>query len=223
VPPAKGTAHFGRTVCADPKALASDDFCVHGSAWPKHYDWQRVDDPDGPFDGWSYIKRAALTIRLEALLNGWIFEDSPAPARDVPNYYTRNSTDLSGAPVNWAQQILESSRTHERSGFPGVRHSGHFRSIQEGLDTPGGDPIRYLEALVVAHYDSADDHAAIDCLDHIETASGNYSKDPLVVPAGVFPAVNWGWLDTESRWAAVPDAADPDGERDYAPATCVTP
>ena len=226
VPPAVGRPVFGRHVCADDLNDEVHDFCEQGSNWvnDKIYAWSKpVADRDGPFDGWSYIASAKLVVYRVTLLNGWIFSNSPPPPNGVLNFWQRNSLDFDGAPVDWAASILAYTRKHEGNGFPGVADSGHLQAIREALHERGGDPLRYLESVVVSDKDPrehGDDHAVISCLDDIQAASGADGNDPLVRPLGPWPNPTWGWSAPDSAWAKATDTEDPGRANPYVPAAC---
>jgi hypothetical protein len=165
---------------------------------------ERVHDPNGPFDGFYYVRSASFTIVRQGLLNHWLQHNSPVDQGAGENFYTYNAghgTDLSG--------YLTALKQHEGMGRPGVPHSGHTLAMKEALAQTGShgeplDPRALVERQFGPH--QAELISTIDtALKTDQNSLFNASSDPLADlwhgPVWVWSPKNGGYND----WKQVPD------------------
>ncbi|MBS1886814.1 MAG: hypothetical protein JSU06_06465 [Actinobacteria bacterium] len=128
------------------------------------YELDRVNDPNGPFDGDFYVVSPAITVKRAALINPSILPGSA--------FYQHNlaaGRDVAG--------FVKAVREHEGLGN-GTPHSGHGGAMKEVLATPTGDPRRVIEQLFAASREKA--KSLVDAaLRRVEHELDVKSEDPL--------------------------------------------
>ncbi|MFN8218399.1 MAG: hypothetical protein U0R71_17555 [Solirubrobacterales bacterium] len=128
------------------------------------YDLARVNDPEGPFDGYSYVVSPEITVKRAALINPSILPGSV--------FYKHNQEagrDVAG--------FVNAIREHEGLGN-GTPRSGHGQIMKAILETPTGDPRRVIEQLFAPARDKAR-HMVDGALHQIEHRLDAESEDPL--------------------------------------------
>jgi hypothetical protein len=153
--------------CGAPSA-SSEILCPllgKGSSWlGSGYELATVDDPNGPFDGYSYVASSQIRVKRAALINPTILPGSP--------FYKHNlaaGRDVAG--------FLNAIRQHEGlgNGTPGTGHSLIMKTI---LQTPTGDARRVVEGLFGPDREGA--RKRVDrALHAIEHRLDSESEDPL--------------------------------------------
>jgi hypothetical protein len=120
-----------------PAAATSEILCPllgKGGSWlGDGFELATINDPNGPFDGYSYVASSTIRVRLAGLINPSILPGS--------TFYQHNlaaGRDVAG--------FLNAIRQHEGlgSGAPRTGHSGIMKTI---LETPTGDARRVIERL----------------------------------------------------------------------------
>jgi hypothetical protein len=113
------------------------------------YTFARVDDRGGPFDGFSYVATAPLTIERIGILNYWVLPGAPRFVANQPNFWDYNSTtpvvvggtnkavDLAG--------MRAAMSAHEGKGLPGQLSTGHSGRLQAWIKDEDSDPRRLIE------------------------------------------------------------------------------
>ena len=158
-----------------------------GRSWlGEGYELARVDDPNGPFDGFSYVASTSLTVKRAALINPSILPGSA--------FYQHNlgaGRDIAG--------FLAAVRQHEGmgNGTPGTGHSQIMKAI---LGTPNGNPRRVIERLFAPSREGA--RKRVDkALHAIDRRLDEESEDPL-------PDIWTGTLDFfepyQGKWITAP-------------------
>jgi hypothetical protein len=136
-----------------------------GNSWlGDGYELRRVDDQNGPFDGYFYVASSQLKVKRAGLINPSILPGSP--------FYQHNletGKDVGG--------FVNAIKQHEGlgNGTPGTGHSG---AMQEVLETPGGNPAEVIEKLFAPSRDGAR-HRADDAIRGIDRRLDRESNDPL--------------------------------------------
>jgi hypothetical protein len=140
-------------------------FADNGSWLGSGYELDTVNDPDGPFDGYSYVKSSELKVKRAALINKAILPGSP--------FYDHNlaaGRDIAG--------FVNAVRQHEGLGNGSAR-SGHSLIMKTILESPEGDARRVAEALFAPTRDAA--RKRVDkALRAIDKRLDTESEDPLV-------------------------------------------
>jgi hypothetical protein len=136
-----------------------------GSSWlGSGYELAKVNDPKGPFDGYSYVASSQIEVKRAALINPSILPGS--------DFYTHNleaGRDVAG--------FVNAIRQHEGLGN-GTPRSGHSLIMKTILETADGDPRRVAETLFAADRDGA--RKRVDkALHAIERRLDRESDDPL--------------------------------------------
>jgi hypothetical protein len=153
--------------CGAPSA-SSEILCPllgKASSWlGSGYELATVNDPNGPFDGYSYVASSQIKVKRAALINPTILPGSP--------FYKHNlaaGRDVAG--------FLNAIRQHEGlgNGTPGTGHSLIMKTI---LQTPTGDARRVVEGLFGPDREGA--RKRVDrALHAIEHRLDSESEDPL--------------------------------------------
>ncbi|HVO53792.1 MAG TPA: hypothetical protein VMT37_05195 [Solirubrobacterales bacterium] len=128
------------------------------------YELDKVDDPDGPFDGYSYVVAPEIKVKRAALINPAILPGSV--------FYKHNQEagrDVAG--------FVKAVREHEGLGGA-LAHSGHGQAMKEVLATASGDPRRVIEQLFAPERGKAK-HEVDSALHRIERKLDAESEDPL--------------------------------------------
>jgi hypothetical protein len=115
-----------------------------GSGLGKRYTLATVHDPGGPFNGFSYVASAPLTIERLGILNYWFLPGGPIVAPGQPNFYDYNKAR--GADVDG---FIAAAAAHEGMGLGGRLSTGHSGRLQAHISVPDRefDPRRTLEAM----------------------------------------------------------------------------
>jgi hypothetical protein len=137
----------------------------NGNSWlGSGYELAKVNDPKGPFDGYSYVSSSQIEVKRAALINPKILPGS--------DFYTHNleaGNDVAG----FVNAIMQ----HEGLGNDTPR-SGHSLIMRTILETAEGDPRRVAEALFAPDRDGA--RKRVDkALHAIERRLDRESDDPL--------------------------------------------
>ena len=162
-------------------------------SWHHHYEFSKVTDPDGPFDGWYYVARTGLKLERVAYIDPYISPGGPPPETGEPDWYQYNLNR--GIDV---ATLLSNVAAHEGYGL-GAPSSGHMQLMIGALDANQGhdDPRRYLEGVIgpsESHLETKID----DCLSLLDRVIYDYAKDPLV-PFAVPPTLyDWNGLFYQS-------------------------
>jgi hypothetical protein len=153
--------------CGDPTG-SSEILCPPlrgGSSWLGNgYELAKVDDPNGPFDGFSYVASSDIRVKRAALINPTILPGSA--------FYKHNA-----AAGNDVAGFVNAIRQHEGlgNGSPGTGHSQIMKAI---LQTPTGDPRRVIEGLFGGSREAA--RKTVDrALHSINRRLDTESDDPL--------------------------------------------
>jgi hypothetical protein len=115
------------------------------------YTFARVDDRGGPFDGFSYVATAPMTIDRIGILNYWVLPGSPAFVANQPNFWDYNSTHP--VAVGGANQGVDlaglraAMSAHEGMGIPGQLSTGHSGRLQAWISDESSDPRRAIEGM----------------------------------------------------------------------------
>lgn len=128
------------------------------------YELAQVNDPKGPFDGYSYVVSPQISVKRGILINPTILPGS--------TFYKHNLAaghDVAG--------FLQAVREHEGLGN-GTPHSGHGGIMKAILETPSGDARRVIEALFAPDKEKAK-HEVDDALRKIQHQLDAESEDPL--------------------------------------------
>ena len=112
--------------------------------WEKGYRVARVDDPNGPNNGYHFILSTSLTIDQETVINKWIKPSGPRPLSGAPNWYAANHRCLSNPGV-----FVTAIKNHENRGS-GPGSAGHFGLILAAEAMKGMDPRTAIEDNVAA-------------------------------------------------------------------------
>jgi hypothetical protein len=153
--------------CGAPTA-SSEILCPslgNASSWlGTGYELATVNDPNGPFDGYSYVASSQIKVKRAALINPSIMPGSP--------FYQHNllaGNDVAG--------FLNAVRQHEGLGN-GTPGSGHSLIMKTILQSPTGDPRRVIEGLFGPDREAA--RKQVDkALHAIEHRLDSESEDPL--------------------------------------------
>ncbi len=137
----------------------------NGNSWlGSGYELAKVNDPNGPFDDYSYVSSSSIDVKRAALINPSILPNS--------TFYRHNvaaGLDAAG--------FLAAIRAHEGLGN-GTAGTGHSGIMKEILATPTGDPRRVAETLFGPNRDAA--RKRVDkALHAIEKRLDKESDDPL--------------------------------------------
>jgi hypothetical protein len=136
-----------------------------GNSWlGDGYELDRVDDPNGPFDGDFYVASSSLRVKRAGLINPSIL-----PGSSFYRHNLETGKDVAG--------FVNAIKQHEGlgNGTPGTGHSGIMKEI---LETPAGDPRRAIEKLFAPSRDGAR-HRADDAIRGIDRRLDRESDDPL--------------------------------------------
>jgi hypothetical protein len=138
----------------------------NASSWlGSGYELATVNDPDGPFDGFSYVASSQIKVKRAALINTSILPKS--------TFYKHNlaaGRDVAG--------FLNAIREHEGLGN-GTPRSGHSLIMKTILKSPTGDARRVIEGLFAPDREGA--RKRVDkALHAIEHRLDHESDDPLV-------------------------------------------
>ncbi len=135
-----------------------------GSWLGKGYELASVNDPNGPFDGYSYVVAPEIKVKRTALINPTLLPGTP--------FYEHNlqeGRDVAG--------FLNAIREHEGLGN-GTPHSGHGGAMKEVLQSASGDPRRVIEQIFAPDREAA--KKRVDgALQEIEHRLDRESEDPL--------------------------------------------
>lgn len=135
-----------------------------GNTWRGNgYRPERVDDPDGPFDGWWYASDYRVELARETWINPNLLPNGPTPLPTIArNVYQQNIVD--GLPIG---RYLQAIRDHERQ---------HSTLMQQALSNQ--DPAPRVEAMIGR--DDAQLQQRVDKeIKAVEVAICNAAKDPL--------------------------------------------
>ena len=128
------------------------------------YELAKVNDPKGPFDGFSYVASSQITVKRAGLINPTILPGS--------TFYQHNQAagrDVAG--------FVNAIRQHEGLGN-GTSRSGHSLIMKTILQSATGDPRRVIEKLFAPGREGAKER--IDkTLGAIERRLDQESNDPL--------------------------------------------
>jgi hypothetical protein len=128
------------------------------------YELAQVNDPNGPFDGFSYVASSQLKVKRAALINPSILPGSP--------FYQHNADagrDVAG--------FVKAIRQHEGMGN-GTPRSGHSLIMKTVLQSPTGDARRVIEGLFAPNREGA--RKNVDkALHAIDRRLDTESDDPL--------------------------------------------
>jgi len=128
------------------------------------YELNRVDDPNGPFDGYSYVASSQVRVKLAGLIN-----PSIKPGSDFYRHNLAGGRDVAG--------FLNAIRQHEGLGN-GTPHSGHSGIMKAITQSPTGDARRVIERLFGPDREGA--RKRVDkALHGIERRLDRESADPL--------------------------------------------
>ena len=131
-----GFALFGGANVSDCGGGGKEILCppAKGGGWlGGGYELAQVNDPKGPFDGFSYVASSALSVKRATLMNPSILPGS--------QFYQHNlaaGKDVAG--------FVAAIRQHEGLGN-GTPRSGHSLIIKTILRSPTGDARRVIERL----------------------------------------------------------------------------
>lgn len=106
------------------------------------YTLATLSDPNGPFDGYLYVRSTSLAVKELGILNRYLFPEA-APEIDGHSFYTYNKTH--GTKVDG---FLNALSEREGWGAPGKKHTGHAQATQEDLANPRNDPRPEIERLI---------------------------------------------------------------------------
>jgi hypothetical protein len=135
-----------------------------GSWLGNGYELATVNDPNGPFDGYSYVVAPEIKVKRAALINPTILPGTP-----FDEHNRQEGRDVAG--------FLNAIREHEGLGN-GTPHSGHSGAIKEVLQTASGDPRRVIEQIFAPDREAA--KKRVDgALQGIERRLDRESEDPL--------------------------------------------
>jgi hypothetical protein len=154
---------------------------VHKTLDGTGYVIEDVKDPDGPFDGWRWLKEYRVRLQRQARVNRFIRPDSPPPLVGLPrNFFAENA-----ARKNDAAGYLAAVRAHEGDGgnFGGGFVHGHLSKTRDWLKKD--DPAAKLEKLVGAAGTNQEDLAARadKVLRKAEVSGCKATSDPINPPA----------------------------------------
>lgn len=127
----------------------------------------RVDDPGGPFDGWSYVTEHELSVERDGVFNPTLRPGGPAPPGAAENLTRANARR--GRDLTAFRQGVE---RHEGMGSGGP-NSGHSLIFRRILDDE--DPAREIEKLYARRRDELK-RAADKLLDELDTRMAQESK-----------------------------------------------
>ena len=151
------------------RAQSSEILCPlldSGNSWlGSGYELAKVNDPNGPFDNFSYVASSRVRVKRAALINPTILPGSA--------FYQHNlaaGRDVAG--------FLAAIRQHEGLGN-GTARSGHSGIMKTILQSPTGDPRRVIEKVFAPDRDGARKRAD-RALHAIERRLDHESDDPLV-------------------------------------------
>ncbi len=112
----------------------------HYGTWLDHgYSIERVEDPDGPFHGWSYVREHELAIERDGVFNPTLRPNGPPPPG--------SSENLSQANARLGKNLAafrHGVERHEGMGG-GSTNSGHSLIFRQTLDEK--DPAQEIEKL----------------------------------------------------------------------------
>ncbi len=135
-----------------------------GSWLGNGYELATVNDPNGPFDGYSYVVAPEIKVKRAALINPTILPGTP--------FYEHNlqaGRDVAG--------FVNAIREHEGLGN-GTPGSGHGEIMKTILQSPDGDPRRVIEQIFAPDRETA--KKRVDgALQGIERRLDRESEDPL--------------------------------------------
>ncbi len=136
-----------------------------GSSWLGNgYELAKVNDPNGPFDGYSYVASSQINVKRAALINPTIL-----PGSAFYDHNLQAGRDVAG--------FLRAIRQHEGLGN-GTARSGHSLIMKTILQSPTGDARRVIEALFAPDREGA--RRRVDKALHvIEHRVDSESNDPL--------------------------------------------
>ena len=136
-----------------------------GNSWLGNgYELDRVNDPNGPFDGYSYVASSQIKVKRAALINPSIL-----PGSDLYQHNLAAGRDVAG--------FVNAIRQHEGLGN-GSPRTGHSGIMKEILKSPTGDARRVIEKLFAPDRDGA--RRRVDSALHsIERRLDSESEDPL--------------------------------------------
>jgi hypothetical protein len=199
---AGGPGTTGLNVNACTTATESSYLCPY-LKWPygatntrlnKGYTLATVNNPGGPFHGFSYVNAATLSVQRRALFNTTLLPTGPKPKGAKTNFYNQNK----GAGLD-VDGFLAAIGQHEGEGAMGQPGSGHTGAIRQFLAAdPSHDPDLALEAVFGPTQTAARDRADA-VLTRIECDMANATGDPLPVIWGPRALVLWdpaakGWV-----------------------------
>ena len=128
------------------------------------YELAQVNDPKGPFDGFSYVASSQITVKRAGLINPTILPGS--------TFYQHNQAagrDVAG--------FVNAIRQHEGLGN-GTSRSGHSLIMKTILQSATGDPRRVIEKLFAPGREGAKERVD-KALGAIERRLDQESADPL--------------------------------------------
>jgi hypothetical protein len=151
-----------------PAAASSEILCPllgkSGTWLGDGFELAKIDDPNGPFDGYSYVASSQIRVKLAGLLNPSILPGS--------TFYQHNvaaGKDVAG--------FVNAIRQHEGLGN-GAPRTGHSGIMKEIVESPTGDPRRVIEGLFGPDPERA--RKRVDkALQVIERRLDRESADPL--------------------------------------------
>ena len=154
-----------------------------GNSWlGSGYELAKVNDPKGPFDGYSYVASSEIEVKRAALINPSILPGS--------TFYAHNleaGRDVAG--------FVNAIRQHEGLGN-GAPRSGHSLIMKTILASPEGDPRRVAEGLFAPDKEAA--RKRVDkALHAIERRLDTESDDPL---ADIWTGVIDFYDDYQRMW-----------------------
>jgi hypothetical protein len=178
------------------RAAGSEILCPlngRGRSWlGEGYELAKVNDPNGPFDGFLYVASSQLRVKMAGLINPTILPGSP--------FYQHNvgaGRDVAG--------FVKANSQHEGLGN-GTPRSGHSQIIKEITRSPTGDARRVIEQLFASDPDRA--QKRVDrALHAIERRLDRESADPLAQIWGPSPL---DFFDAyQQKWITAPDITVP--------------
>lgn len=148
------------------------------------YTLAKVHDAGGPFDGFTYVGSAPITIERIGLLNPYFLPGGPRFLPNQPSIWDYNtahgvSVNNSTEPVDMAG-LVAAMHAHEGMGLAGRLSTGHSGRLQAWVKDPDGDPRQQIEDRFGTDQQAVQDEVDRE-LGAIELTLFQASKDPLPV------------------------------------------
>jgi hypothetical protein len=123
---------------SDTPAIVVPSPTVPNKTWENGYTVSRVNDRNGPNDGYYYIKYTSFKIDQETVINQWIKPGGRAPDGAAAKWFVANARCV--VPANFVTAVMN----HENSGSGGGS-TGHFGLIRDKEAAAGMDPRTTIE------------------------------------------------------------------------------